>query len=117
MIGIMFSFGTDYIEVRIDGTNVYFKSTAYGGGSYPMESMTLSKAGVLKEFPELAEDAEWKSKAIERFKEHLAELKTENNKAIYIMNDLCKFGYTPIALQQAGHRIQKPRRINDKWEI
>jgi len=104
--------GTEVVEVRIvDGNQLYFRSSGYGGAFAPIESIRLTKEGAVKEFPDLAGDVEWKSKSIDRLKKHLESLSSDDEKIKYIINDLSKYGYIPYAIQKQGHRVMKA----EKW--
>ena len=91
MIGIVFSYINDVVEVRIDGDNCLFRTGQYGGAFVPIEGLKLDKNGVLKEHPDLKDNNDWNKIAIERF----------------IINELKKVGYKPMAKQKNGFRIQK----------
>ena len=107
MIGIVFSYINDVVEVRIDGDNCLFRTGQYGGAFVPIEGLKLDKNGVLKEHPDLKDNNDWNKIAIERFKEYMKQIKTEDEKADYIINELKKVGYKPMAKQKNGFRIQK----------
>jgi hypothetical protein len=107
MIGILFSFGSDVIEIRVDGSNLYFRSSQFGSQFAPLDGLEFNKFGVIKEFPDLAGDEEWKAKAIDRFRAKIALLKNDDEKANYLIEDLKKFGYVPVAKQKQGFRMEK----------
>lgn len=107
MIGILFEFVGDIIEVRVDCTNVLFRKKDFGGAFATIDNLKLSKTGVVKEFPDLKENKNWKEIAIERFKEKIKGLNTEEERKEYIINDLIKFGYKPLYEQKSGFRIKK----------
>jgi hypothetical protein len=65
------------------------------------------KSDVIKEFPDLENDEEWRKKGIERLKEHFKNIETEKQKAFYVKNELTKFGNELIFVQRAGHRQKK----------
>ncbi len=104
---ILFGFGSDKILVSINGNEVYFSNTSFGTLKAPIENLNISKEGVIKEFPDLEDDLEWKIKAIKKFKEKIISLKTEKEKADYIIEDLRKFGYIPEQIQKVGFRPKK----------
>jgi hypothetical protein len=55
MIGCIFQFGTEIIEVRVNGMNVYFRtgaSPSFGD----IDGMKLDKSGTMKEFPDLKDN-------------------------------------------------------------
>ena len=104
MIGVIFEFNSSNIEVRVDGENCWFRTGEFGGALVPIDSLKLDKAGSIKEHPDLKDDKEWKKKTIERFKQKIKELKTEQERVKYIIDDLKKYGYIPKYMQRKGHR-------------
>ena len=107
MIGIIFRFGNEYVEVRINGINLYFRTSLYGKDFVPLESLQMSREGVLREHPDLAGEERWKEIAIERLKFKLKDMANELERAHYIISDLSKFGYIPMYLQREGFRPEK----------
>jgi D-mannonate dehydratase len=107
MITILFGFGNEKILVKIEGTQVTFANTIFGAQQTTIDGLQLSYEGVIKEFPDLKEDKEWKKKAIERFKEKISNFNTEQERANYIIEDLRKYGYVPERKQINGFRPQK----------
>ena len=108
-IGTLFEFGSEVIEVRIDGNNCLFRTKDYGGAFHPIDNLRLDKSGVVKEFPDLKDNKDWREEAIKRFKEKLTNMKSEKEKMDYVKEDLKKYGYKPIYSQRDGHRPQKIR--------
>lgn len=107
MIGVIFQFGNELVEVRVNDEQVLFRTRQFGGAFATIDNLRLSKVGCIKEFPELKNNPEWRKITIERFKEKIKALKTEKEKINYIIDDLSKFGYVPYAMQEKGHRIKK----------
>ena len=107
MIGVIFMFASEMVEVRVEGNNVTFRS-----GVHPqwttIDGLRIDYEGVCKEFPDLEGEINWKAMAIERFRDKIYCLPTEKEKIEYIMEDLKKHGYVPKYMQQGGHR---PKRI------
>lgn len=106
MIGIIFQFGGEVVETRINGTNIQFKTSVYGSQFVPFEQLYLSKEGVIKEFPDLENDDMWRQKAIQRFKDEMSKLGNENKIADYLIKDLQKYGYIPKYRQKQGFRVE-----------
>lgn len=106
MIGLIFENAGEIVEARIDGTTVLFRTSTYGSQFVPIERLYLSKEGAIKEHPDLANDEQWKIKAIERFKEKMKDLKTENKIADYLISDLSKYGYIAKYKQRQGFRVE-----------
>lgn len=107
MIGILFSYINDVVEVRIDGDNCIFRTGQYGGVFIPIDGLRLDKNGVLKEHPDLKDNENWREEAIKRFKEHLKKMNKEDERVDYIIKELSKVGYKPIAKQKQGFRPEK----------
>lgn len=107
MIGIIFQFGGEVVETRVEGTNVLFRTSTYGSQFVSFDNLYLDKAGVEKEFPDLVGDPLWRMKATQRFKEEMTKLGNENKVAEYIIKDLQKYGYVPKYKQRAGFRMEK----------
>lgn len=105
----VFQLGGEVIDVIIQGNNLMFHDSS--GMITTLEGLKLDKSGVVKEFPDLKEDEDWRKKAIERFKEHYKTMKQENDKLDYVKNELTKFGWTPLFFQPAGFR---PKKFKEK---
>ena len=104
MIDILFSFGTEHILIRIDGNRVTFGNTLYGAKMATIEGLKISQEGTIKEFPDLKDNPEWRSIAIQRFKEHISSLAGETEIAEYLITDLKKWGYIPRKIYKQGFR-------------
>jgi len=112
MIGAIFQFANEVVEVRVSDNQVYFRDTKSGGYA-TIEQLNLNKVGVVKEHPDLKDDTSWRIKAIERFKDKIKSYNTELQKMEYIIQDLKKFGYKPMLMQQQGHRPIKLNKDED----
>jgi len=103
MIGVIFEFASEIVEVRVDGNHVLFRS-----GTTPqwatIDNLNISYRGVCIEFPDLEKNPDWKQEAICRFKKKIADMITEEEKINYIIDDLKKHGYIPKYKQRAGWR-------------
>ena len=106
MIGIIFNFGTEVIEVRIIRSNVFFRNSQLTN-FVDISGIKLNKVGVLKEFPDLKDKKNWEEVARTRFKDKIKEYKTERKRANYVIEDLKKFGYKPMYEQVSGFRAKK----------
>lgn len=106
MIKGTFEFGSDVVEAVIDGNNLMFMDVSSGLITSP-EGLRIDRNGVIKEFPDLEDDEEWKKKAIERLKEHMKSFDTEDKKLNYIKEELVKNGYDALFKQRAGFRPTK----------
>ena len=107
MIGVIFNFGTELVEVRVSGDKAYFRTNPLGGYA-TIDGLKLSKGGVIKEFPDLKGREDWREESIKRFKEKLKELDTEDERVAYIIKDLESHGYKAKAIQKQGFR---PKRL------
>ncbi|MFW6225586.1 MAG: hypothetical protein ACOC3V_01340 [bacterium] len=106
MIKGTFRFGGDIVEVVVDKNNLLFHDT-HSQMTTSLEGLKLSKAGVLKEFPDLKDNKEWKKIAIDRLKNHIKNIESEINKLEYVKKELKKHGYEPLYYQRGGHRPKK----------
>jgi hypothetical protein len=106
MIGVIFKFGNEIIEVRVEGVNCFFRNSQYMQ-FVPIEGLKLERKGVIKEFPDLENRDDWKTEAIKRFKERMEKLNSEDERMNYVINDLKKFGYIPLYQQKTGFRPKK----------
>jgi len=106
MIGIIFKLGNEVLEVRIKDSVCFFRTSPLQPFA-TIDGLKLDKLGVIKEFPDLKDNKDWKKIAIERFKNKMKELKTEKEQASYIIEDLSKYGYEPQYLQREGFRPVK----------
>ena len=104
MITILFGFANEKILVAIRGERITFANTMFGAVETDIEGIQLSHQGVIKEFPDLKDNENWKAEAIKRFKEKISSLKTEQERANYIIDDLKKHGYKPEKIQRGGFR-------------
>ena len=107
MIDVIFQFGIETIQVRIDKSVVLFRTQQFSSALVPLEFLKLDRSGVLKEFPDLLNHTNWKELAVERFQEKLNSFTTEEDRMEYIIQDLSKFGYKPLYWMKAGHRKKK----------
>ena len=104
MIGVIFSYINEIVEVRIDGSNCLFRTQQFGGALCPLDNLRIDKHGALKEFPDLKDNPDWKKITIQRFKDKMKTMNTETERMNYLIQDLKKYGYVPIRFQRAGHR-------------
>lgn len=98
-----FQIGGDQIEVIVDANNLMFRDTT-SGTTTTIQGLRLNKAGVIKEHPDLKDDEDWRKKSMDRLKEHMKKIKTEDKKIEYVKDELEKHGYTPLFKQRAGFR-------------
>jgi hypothetical protein len=113
-IGIIFQLASEHFEVRIDNGNVMFRTSSTNGAFGTIDNLQLNYAGVIKEHPDLKDKEDWRQEAINRFKDKIKTM-NEIQAARYIIQDLSKFGYTPLYSQKDGFRVTKIS--NDKQFI
>ena len=104
MIDLIFYHGTEVIFIRVTEGSIKFTTSSQKNIWSSIEGLKLSKEGVIKEFPELKDNPEWKAEAIKRFKEHIMSMKTEDERVEYIIKDLKSHGYIPKFKQRHGFR-------------
>lgn len=105
MIKGTMSFAGEASNIIVDGNNLMFNDTS--GKITTIEGLRIDRSGVIKEFPDLENDDEWRKKAIERLKEHMRKIETEKEKLDYVKSELEKFGWVALFKQQAGFRPVK----------
>lgn len=106
MIGVIFSFGSETIEVRVVDNTVLFRSSTFAQWA-DISGIRLDKQGVIKEFPELKNREDWKDEAIKRFKEKIKKMDSEQEIVKYIITDLTKYGHKALYMQKSGFRPVK----------
>ena len=102
----VFQQGSSRIAIRIIGDNILFIDLQSNMVS-PIEGLKLEKQGVIKEYPDLKDDPDWKQKAIERFVSKVKSFDSETEKADWIIKEMKDMAYTPLYKQRNGHRPQK----------
>lgn len=107
MIDIIFRFGSEHVLVRVLKEKILFQLRQTGSQMATIDNIKLNRSGVVKEYPDLKNNDNWRKEAINRFKEHIKKLKTERQRANYIIDDLTKFGYVPLYEQVSGFRVKK----------
>ena len=109
MIGVIFQFGGEFVTVEIRGTELYFKTSEYNSQPAPLDAIQLNRAGVIKEFPDLALADDWKQIALERLKTKIKDMASEMERINYVITDLKSYGYIPYAYQKQGYRVKRFR--------
>jgi hypothetical protein len=104
MIDLTFFQWSELIIVKIEGKKVRFGTTTYGAKLATIDGLKLDFNGTIREFPDLKDDLDWNKKAIERFKNHINKLNSEDKIANYIIEELKTKGYRPHLKQKAGFR-------------
>jgi hypothetical protein len=64
MIGVLFDFGGEKIEIRIDGVACLFRTQQFGGAFATIDGLKLDYKGVCREYPDLELAVDWKVQAI-----------------------------------------------------
>ena len=101
-----FKSDTDIMQVGVRGNDLTFFDVSSGLATV-LEGIKFDYEGVIKEFPDLKDNDNWKKKAIERLKEHMKTFDTEMDKLNYIKDELVKFGNIPLYFQRHGFRVEK----------
>lgn len=102
----VFQLAGDAFEIVIDNNHLFFKELHHHTLT-TIEGLQLSYSGVLKEHPDLEDNPEWRSIAIDRLKKKLKEYPTEMSKLLYVKDELTKFGWQPMYFHRAGFREQR----------
>lgn len=106
MIKGTFALASEVVEVIIKENELLF----YDVGSQTfttIEGLKLDLKGVIKEFPELEGNDDWKKIAISRLKEKIKSYNTELEKIYYVKDELIKYGYKALFIQRAGFRPER----------
>ena len=104
MIDLIFELAGSFVLVRIEGCKVSFANSTFGAYFATIDGLKLDHKGVMREFPDLKDNIEWRAIAITRFKEKIATMKTEDEVANYILEDLKGHNYIPRFRQRSGFR-------------
>lgn len=107
MLNLVFDFGSELISIKIEGHTLLFASIKGPIVTYaPIEGLKFSERGIEEEFPDLKGKPfnQMKTEAIERFKEKIKQMKTEEEIMIFLKNDLVKHGYHLNLIHKPGFR-------------
>ena len=77
MIQVLFEYFGDLVLVRVEGNKVTFANTSFGTQMTDISGLKLDYSGVIKEFPDMEDNEDWKKIAIIRFKEHIKSFGSE----------------------------------------
>lgn len=101
-----FQLASEIIEVVVNGNDIMFFDVS-SGQITGLTGINYNKGGVIKEFPDLENNNDWRLKAIERLKDHIKQFDKEEDKLNYIITDLEKHGYKCHYTQRSGFRPKK----------
>ena len=73
----------------------------------PFEGLSLNKLGVIREYPDLKDNPNWKQIAIERFVSKIKSLKDEKERMDFMIKEMKEMQYTPMFMSKNGFRPQK----------
>lgn len=104
MIDLIFQFANEYLLVRVKGKELFFKTSAFGAQWGDISGLKFSKAGTLKEYPDLVDNPQWQQIAIERLKAKINDMESEQEICDYVIKDLKEHGYVGKFKQQIGFR-------------
>ena len=106
MIDVLFKFANNHILVTVKNKKVYFANTESGNKQSEIDGLKLDHGGVIREFPDLQNNTNWRDEAIKRFKDKIETMESEDEIVIYVVEELKKFGYEPMYKQKKGFRPQ-----------
>lgn len=106
MITLIFEFMGEKVMVTINGNDIKFGSTREGARMADISGIKLSYAGCCREWGDLELRDDWREEAIRRFKDKIATLNTDMEKARFIIEDLRGHGYLPRLMQRQGYRME-----------
>lgn len=110
MILIGFSLGNQVGTIRISGCKIEY-GKMFGNQMFfmPFDQLRFDYQGILREHPDLKDkpEAEARSIAVERLKEHIAKMNGEEEVYRYIIEEIKKFGGIPQLKQKVGFRVEK----------
>lgn len=107
---VVFQKGSEVVITRIENKKITFSRVQ---GQYlkfsNIDGLKFSIAGILEEFPDLKEKSnnEIRQIGIQRFKDHIASLKNDEEVKDYLIKDLRKHGYYKKYEIKKGHRPRK----------
>jgi len=104
MIGAIFKYGIQLVEVRVIDKKVLFRTSQFNSSFADIKGIKLNQEGCIKEFPDLIDKEDWREQTIERFQEKINNLQSEKDRIEYIIEDLTKHGYEPKYIQKQGFR-------------
>ena len=104
MIQLIFFQGNDIVLIQIRGNHITFCNSVFGAQEAPIDGLKLSYDGALKEYPDLKDRPDWKEEVIKRFKTKIKEMRSEDEIANYIIEDLRKYGFEPKHKLKQGFR-------------
>lgn len=107
MINLFFEHFGEHVVVEVNGKNVLFSNSKFGAIKSDISGLKLNYKGVVKEFPDLQGEDNWKALAIKKFKDKIDMMDNEKEIAQYIIEDLKKHGYIPLYKQIPGFRPNK----------
>lgn len=105
-IQAVFQRGSERMIIRVIGNNVLFIDPQNNMVA-PIEGLSLKREGVIKEYPDLKDDPEWKQKAIQRFVDKVKSLDNENKAINWIIEEMKQMQYIPLYMAKQGWRPQK----------
>jgi len=101
---LSFEFASEILDVFIEGHNILFKKN---GLIASIDGIKLNRLGIIKEFPDLKDNKDWKKIAIERFNEKIKKMNNEKEIMVYIIKELSQLGYKPLTYQEKGFRVKR----------
>jgi len=68
--------------------------------------LKIDKEGVVREFPDLEDNKNWREEGLKRLKNHLTTLSNDDKRAEYVIEELSNFGYEAFKKQKQGGRVE-----------
>jgi len=106
MIQLIFEYGVEKVIIIVTGKDVRFGNIKYGNITTTIDGLRLDYNGVIREFPDLELNKNWRQDAIARFKKKIQGFENEQQIADYLIEDLKKFGYKLKGTQKKGFRTK-----------
>ena len=103
VFGILFEHFGSIIEIRYSGNDLITRSSEYGSNfNYIYTSFEHEK--VIRQFPELEYDQEWRTKAYKKLVDIINTYKTDDDKIKYIIKELKPHGFVAKYVMKKGFR-------------
>jgi hypothetical protein len=104
---IIFKAGNDVVNVKIVGKEIYFKKVVNGIPSLQdLSNIKFPLDGIIKQFPDLKglPETEIREKGSKRLKEHIKNMKTQDEIKNYVIKELEGIGCQWLSIVRPGFR-------------
>jgi hypothetical protein len=110
MILIGFSLNNQVGNIRISGNKIEY-GKLFGNQMFfmPIDQLKFDYDGILREFPDLKDKPEQEAReiSVQRLKEHLAKMNSEEEVCKYVIEEIKKYGGIPRIKQKVGFRPER----------